>query len=285
MIARIRKFLMEWVLAPGMIRVMCHILSRIVPTRSTLHDFKRTHDRIFIIGNGPSLIKDLVKYREAMMKSDRLAVNFMGVTELFEELKPNVYVLVDPEFLKPMSKVRDILQAKMQTLRSRIKSATWPITVVMPYGAKGGEFVNEVSANSLVKMVYFDDRVPLPPDTKDFAGMDRNRYWPPTMNVLNAAIYAAIVWRYPEIMIVGADNSFIADLRVDQRDNRLYRDDTHYYGTSKVYFANPITLGEEFANLSLAFKFYNKLREFADWAGVRVINATDYSWIDAFERA
>jgi len=33
-----------------------------------------------------------------------------------------------------------------------------------------------------------------------------------------------------------------------------------------------------------AFKWYAKLREFADWAGVKIVNASSFSWIDSFER-
>ena len=32
------------------------------------------------------------------------------------------------------------------------------------------------------------------------------------------------------------------------------------------------------------FRPYGKLCEFADWSGVKIINASSFSWIDAFER-
>ena len=96
--------------------------------------------------------------------------------------------------------------------------------------------------------------------------------------------------RYKEIYLIGADTTWIELLHVDQNTNDVYTIDTHFYGKKKMPLYKdsagkiPVKLHEElYFNLN-ALKLYWELKDYADYAGVRVYNASEYSLIDAFER-
>ena len=61
---------------------------------------EKHEDKCIVIGNGPSLAKTIEKYGDEVKKMEKIAVNFMARSPLFEELKPCHYCLIDPMFLQ-----------------------------------------------------------------------------------------------------------------------------------------------------------------------------------------
>lgn len=286
-----RDFLKNWVLAPRLIRCACRILSRMVASRSTLERFVKRSGSLYVLANGPSLKEDIVRYRQTMSVADRLAVNFAIVNEEIIALQPTVYLLADPAFFVSLDSLAPALREKMANLREVFLSqVTWPITLVVPNDAMSSEFVGALSGKANFSIVAFWRGVPVPENIVDFKGWKANRYAPPTQNVINTALYLGIVWDYEKIVLLGADTSFHTMLRLDQRTNQPYIENEHFYGKEKQYLFKdvahtiPQKLSEQFTCIATAFRWYDKLREFADWAGVKIINASSFSWIDAFER-
>ena len=290
-IENVRKFLMNWVLAPSGIRIACYVLSKCIRRSSTIVQYNRSSSRLYVLGNGPSLKKDLEKYGDEMMAYDRLAVNFMGTTKEYQIIRPTCYVLADPIFFVNPSDLPESSSEKVAALQDVfLNKTTWPMTIVSLGAKHDSPLMKELRSNPNITVLHASNSVPVPPDIKDFGGWSRNRYSPPAQNVINMALYLGIVWRYPEIYLLGADTSFHTMVHVEQETNRLYLEDEHFYGIEKRYMYKdpeqkiPDTMSNFFLNVGRAFAWYEKLREFADWAGVRIINASSFSWIDAFER-
>lgn len=290
-IAKLRKFLMEWVLPPRGIRAVCYVMSRCLRGFSTILSYERKSDRLYVLANGPSLKKDLEKYGEEMMSYDRLVVNFMGTTEVYQKVRPTCYVIVDPLFFVPREGLPEASRKNVEALQDVFMNKTsWPMTIVVPDHGRGSVLLKAVEANANIKVLYVSNLVPVPEDIVDFKGWAQNRYAPPCQNVVNTALYLGIVWRYPQIMLLGADTSFHAMTHVEQETNRLYQLDEHFYGVTKRYMYQdpectiPQTMSGFLPHVLRCFRWYDKLREFADWAGVKIINASSFSWIDAFER-
>ena len=86
----------------------------------------------------------------------------------------------------------------------------------------------------------------------------------------------------------------MADLHVDQETNIVYSIDTHFYSNDQLPVDDydkknhrrtfGTKLHEEYFTAGIALRDYWAMREYADWKGVKVYNASEYSWIDAFER-
>lgn len=290
-IAKIRKFLMDWVLPPRFIGVVCYLMSRFIRGYSTILTYARKSDRLYVLANGPSLNKDMERYGEEMMAYDRLVVNFMGTTEIFQKIKPTCYVIADPIFFVPREGLPETSRKNVDALQEVLsKNVTWPMTLVAPGQFRESVFMKAMKENGNISVLYFSGAVPVPEDIADFKGWGKNRYAPPCQNIINAALYLGIVWRYPKIVLLGADTSFHAMAHVEQETNRMYYEDEHFYGKTKRYIYQdpecriPQTMSGFLPHVLRCFRWYDKLREFADWAGVKIINASSFSWIDAFER-
>ena len=288
---KIRKFLMEWILAPKAIRVACYLLSRIVRPRTSIRLHSRESDTLYLLANGPSLVEDLNRYEQEITSADRLVVNFMALDARFSRLKPNIYLLADPAYFISAEKLSDGLRTRMARLQNIIANeVSWPMTLMVPHSALDSEVVRYVSSHKDIKVLHFWSGVPCPENIHDFRGWFANRYAAPGQTVMNTAVYIGILLKYSHIVLLGADTSFHAMIHVEQDTNRLYINDEHFYGVEKRYmFVDagqkvPDRMSRQLRSVATAFAWYDKLREFADWAGVRIVNASSFSWIDAFER-
>ena len=116
-------------------------------------------------------------------------------------------------------------------------------------------------------------------------------------NVLNVGLYLSLFWGYKETYLIGADSTFLEDLRVDQDTNELYTIDTHFYKNKDVYvdksFYDSQKRGRSRSDWTLhdliyahgrMFEYYYALKQYAEYKGLKIYNASEYSWINCFER-
>lgn len=249
-------------------------------------------DKLIIIGNGPSLNKSLELYGETIQHTDCLMVNHSAGTVVYDYIHPKYYLLVDPAWINPDKSIHR--EAIRKTIEAIINKTTWPMKIIMPKCAKGCYAIERFKENSNIEMLFYEDGWMTPKEMSKYEAWDKNYISPPAQTVLNTAVWLSIYWGYKETYIVGADTSFLADLRVDQETNILYTEDTHFYSNKDVYKDSydsiknrrPIgtKLHEELFSIGTALKDYWDMKEYADWKGVKVYNASEYSWIDAFER-
>ena len=243
------------------------------------------------MANGPSLKKDLENHAVCMMSCDRLAVNFAGMTNEYQVVKPTCYVLADPVFFSDPVDLSSSSREKVAALIDAfVNKTTWSMTLVTLGMRQDSHLIKSVKLNPKITVLGTFNGVPVPPDIRDFSGWIRNKYSPPAENIINMALYLGIVWKYSEIYLIGADTSFHEMVHVEQDTNRLYILDKHFYGEERHYmYIDPgqttsMSMSRFLRNVMWTFTWYDKLREFADWAGVKIVNASSFSWIDAFER-
>lgn len=269
-------------------KLMCPPNKRVV---DPLPKLGHKGDRMIIIGNGPSLHKSIELYGEQIKDSDSIMVNFAASTELFSEIKPFIYLLVDPAWMASQEAMNASVKACLEDIVSK---TSWSMTIVMPKRADGCYATELFAKNDMLHVLFYEDSHIVPKEMTKCEAWDKNVICPPGQTVLNTAVWLAIYWGYRETYLVGADTSWHAELKMDQETNILYTIDTHYYDNKKVYGSfydekqcrRPIgtMLHEELYAEATALEEYWELKGYADWKGVKVYNASEYSWIDAFER-
>lgn len=248
-------------------------------------------DRMVIIGNGPSLNKTIELYESQLHEADCIMVNFSANSDLYEKIKPTFYMLVDPLCYKMPKHLYNTLGTLFNAI---VTKTNWSMKIIMPKCAIGCYAVDRFKENPNIEVLFYEDGWKIPKEISKYEAWDKNLISPPSQTVLNTAVWLSIYWGYKETYLVGADTSFLADLRVDQETNILYTEDTHYYSNKDIYSDNydsvkqrrPIEtkLYEELFSIGTALKYYWDMKAYADWKGVKVYNASEYSWIDAFER-
>ena len=220
--------------------------------------FEKIHagERCFILGTGPSLA-DLTESQLKNLQHEYLfGVNSLYKVNLSKKLVPNYYVLVDNLYWESRdSAFVDVLNAYPDR----------PPTFITDYRAH--DIVSKISGKNpsiyLHAKKYPVSRV----DNK----LHRNSY--AVMNVVTVSILAAMYMGFREIYLLGCDYNAFSNA-----------------GRGHCYDDKEELRGLEY-NLAFYLKFYHLTTEFhyltaayAKNSGVKIINLTEKSLLDAYPR-
>lgn len=242
--------------------------------------------RLIIMGNGPSLREIIANCSDILKESDTLAVNFAANADTYHELKPNIYVLADPHFFRTEEDGRSS-DPNVVRLWRNISSTDWPLTLYVPCGTKLPESI--VNNRNITEKRY---------NLTPGEGLRGPVHWlyrhglamPRPRNVLIASIMVALREGYRDIDIVGADHTWSRDLWVDDK-NRVISVQKHFYKDNEKEFER---VAQEYAgyhlhdilnSLTIAFRSYHQIADYATALGAEITNCTPGSFIDAFPRA
>lgn len=242
-----------------------------------------------ILGNGPSLKESLLKHPAFFKQHTLVCVNHFAMSKEYAELRPSYYVMLDPVLW-----LRNNDPSIKKTFDAIIENTTWELTMLVPQKVKGAAFLKRITeANPNIRICHFNYTV--------FKGFRRfahtffrlNLAMPQSQNVLVASVFLCINMHFKKIILVGADHTWHQNLHVNEF-NQLCVKDVHFYdGESKVdyrLFYKDATLQDTFRmdeilfTLGKAFYGYRVLKHYADEEGVCIYNASEVSFIDAFER-
>lgn len=246
---------------------------------------KVRNERLIIMGNGPSLRDTIKEYGNLLRSSATLAVNFAANAKEYTELRPSVYVLADPHFFK-IAEDGKSSDANVEKLWDNISATSWPMLLYVPCKAKIRASI-EKNSNIIVKRYNLTPgeglRGPVHWLYKRGLAMPRPR------NVLIASIMIALREGYRDIDIVGADHTWSRDLWVDD-SNRVISVQKHFYKDNDKEFervANEYAgyhLHDILNSLTIAFRSYHQIADYAGRIGAKITNCTPGSFIDAFPR-
>ena len=294
----LKNFVRCWLLPPGIVYFLAiWVVGAIRGLHfSTVKKYRRRHDKLFVLATGPSFKEDYPKYKDEMSKSDTMALNFFAHSPLFAEIKPTSYLLVDPAFYADL----DVLEREGKgELRQRIEklieilvcTVDWPMSLIMPDLAKDAVLPRRVAVNKNITVCHYNSRLGMRWTTRcEMWLMKHQLIAPPAYTVANVAVGLGIVFGYLETWLLGADTSMHMTMRVDQQTNEFYLDNTHFYGNDcertkkSPLLNNPTTVASWLRSISCMFEGYERIRSFADYCGVRVVNASAFSWVDSLER-
>lgn len=243
---------------------------------------KAEQPAIVILANGPSLNDTMARHADMLKNAVTMAVNFAANTDMFFELRPRYYVMVDPVFFG------DDSVANIGRLRQNLAHVSWPMTIfvprhfvkAVPASIKANPNISIAGLNTVgiegwrwLENFAYSSRL----------GMPRPR------NVLIPAIMAAIAMGYKEIYLTGADHSWMKTISVDD-DNNVVSVQPHFYKDNAAELKRVDTtyrglrLHDVVESFAIAFRSYHTLARFAAGHGIKIYNSTPGSFIDAFER-
>jgi len=248
---------------------------------------KRPH--AIVLGNGPSLAADvgLIAERNLRDQADVWAVNNFCLSSEFLVLKPDYYVLADPNFW--LSHVSPEVFSMRQAFLTKINSVVdWSMELLLPYDALGSDFVKGIVSDKIA-IKYFN-RTPLSGlDVVVFKCWDLNLGMPPALNVLIAALSLAVNSSYSKLLILGADHSWHEELSTSDDGTTVVKQ-KHFYD-SNVNAApvvrpdtSAFSIGDLFVRWGEVFKTYELIERYAKFKRCKIINVSSKTYIDAFER-
>ena len=251
--------------------------------RATSVEAVRADDAIVVMGNGPSLNDTIAASKETLRHMPAMAVNFAALSPEFFDIKPCYYVLADPHFFSP-----DAAEgSNLALLRDALKHVDWPMELYVPVNqvAKGRRYY----ANPAITLRTFNAV-----GVEGFRALSERVYssglgMPRPRNVLIPALMIAVWKGYGTVYVAGADHSWMKTISVTD-DNEVVSVQPHFYADSGHEEARVrheyrgYRLHQIVESFAVAFRSYHDIAGFASRRGVRIVNVTPGSFIDAFER-
>lgn len=260
------------------------LLSRRVDKRER----RREGSRIIVMGNGPSLKRVIAEDFEVLMSTPRMAVNFAANAPEYNRLRPEYYVMADPHFFFGAESDPNVAR-----LWESLRATDWDMTLWLP--ARYRRRLTRGGAGLLaglpgcVKVKWFNMTPSEGCGMLTVKLIDWGLVMPRPRNVLIPAVMCAIREGYEEIVLVGADHSWLQSLWVDDK-NRVVSVQPHFYADNHKELDR---VAQEYAgyhlhdilqSMTVAFKSYFDIKSYSERRGVKIYNATEGSFIDAFDR-
>ncbi|WP_394995430.1 hypothetical protein [Emticicia sp.] len=268
------------------------ILKVILLSKFSLKLPKATLKKAAILGNGPSLKTTLANDLDFIKTTDIYAVNLFSSSTEFTQIKPQNYVILDPAFFlfSPANDGREDIKKALDCL---IKNTDWDMKLFVPYKAKKSYLVKQITQTKQnIQLCYYNYTI-----VEGFAWFrhrifNLNLGMSQCQNILACALFLAIRRRYEAIYLFGADHSWHEEIRVSET-NEIEVKQVHFYDNAaqikhqKILDVNTnihSNIQTIFLSLYKAFYGYSILRQYGDYQGIKIYNASTKSYIDAFER-
>lgn len=251
---------------------------------------KKKHDRALVIGNGPSLRKDISSILKYKNLSDIYCVNYFAYDDLFFNLKPSFYLLADPIFWR--NDINQLMASDRELLIQKLLLVDWDINIICPkIGAK--VLSNYLSANKNIKIVGIPNNACYFNSEKISIFALKYKITTPVFgNVLIFALWQSIINGHKKIDIYGADFSMFKELYVDQETNELLSSAPHFYKNTQAQADS----GDKYQDkpkkkihtrLLQAYKGFRQMyliSIYANLSGISIINKSSSSYLDCFSR-
>lgn len=278
MLRRILYFINDFIL-------LFYCLGKVLPyLKLRKIDIVKKTKTLYILGNGPSL-SNVETYLKNRSEVNLCTVNFAVISDLFMTLRPEMHVLSDDIFfMRPdLEKVKllyDMLNTKVD----------WDITIYV-YHSFPKEFVDFFKKNKHIKVVRYisiayNNHLSIF-DSIKFRLFNIGLLSAGSQNVVVSCIYLGIRLGYTNINLLGVEHSWLKLTKVGD-DNIVYLQDEHFYGTTERPWVNTDGTFFKLHDLLMcwyyAFSAYHILQKYAEFKGVKIINITKGSFIDAFEK-
>jgi hypothetical protein len=242
----------------------------------------------FVLGNGPSMAQSLEKNLDLFRSGDVMCVNSFALSEVFVTLRPAHYVIIDPGLW-----YADNVLAQ-QTFEAMAEKCTWFMRLYVPREAASAQVLKSLRESNEKIEVYFMNYVV-------FKGWKQVGHWlynrqlamPQSQNVMVAALFWAVNAGYKEIELFGADHNWHTQLEVDANNVVCTRHEHFYSKEGQVKLVpfyklastkETFRMDEIFHAWAKVFAGYMVVNEYAKSKGCRIQNASEVSFVDAFER-
>ena len=268
------------------------VVKVILLSKLGLPKFSNQKTNASILGNGPSLNQALADNLDFLKETDIYCVNLFALSTVYDSLKPENYVLLDPAFFM-FNEQNDSRQDIKKTFDAIIQQTDWSMRLFVPARSRNSYIVKKIKQESPnIQICFFNYTI--------VRGFPAFRNWffehnfgmPQCQNILAASLYVALLQDYKNIYLFGADHSWHEEIRItdqnefEMRQVHFYDNATHVKHEKVIDVRNNSRpkLHAQFLSLHKVFYSYEILGAFAKFRKINVLNASKKTYIDAFER-
>lgn len=243
----------------------------------------KKHDQCIIMGNGPSINDLFNKQKDHLNDKDIFAVNYFGLTEYFDDVKPKFYVMLDPGVFEMRSYQDYGNQAKK--LLVKFNKINWNMIIFVPTQHVNSNLTSLIN-NTNINIIPFNS-TPIKNSLRVIENIlfRLNLGMPLPQTVINAVIFLAINLKYKNINLYGVEQSWLKNLHVNN-SNEVMVGLSHFYdGPSHLLKDQTLkTLSIFLRTQANCFESHMRLEQYSKYNGIEIINHTPNSYIDAYKR-
>ena len=234
--------------------------------------------KAIVLMNGPSLLGDI---EEDNLSGDIYVSNNFASSKEFFILKPNNYVIVDPFFFQE--------NERSVNIKKILSDAKWEINLYIPVKFQDSFFIN--IENKLVTIHFFNHY-----EISGYSSLVRKIFdhqygMPKCQNVLIAILMICIWKDHKSINLFGTDHNWLHYLSLNS-ENVLCLSNHRFYDSEEKTIIKPwldqngdsYRMDEILIKLSIMFKGYWQVLEYSKIKNIKIINNTQNSLIDAFQK-
>lgn len=246
-----------------------------------------------VVGNGPSLSEDLQQIRPSDYLT-RVAVNYLGATPLFEEIRPTHYFMQDDYWFNDIGFNSIKASRTIQGFRS---SLDWNMKVIVPQsqvlGAKkllgdcGERLTVEGMASKHFKFSGERELFQIRDKTKKilFSLLAKKSLSLPAFNIVSTVVFELLQQGYKEIHLIGVDMSMGREISVSETGNMRFNP-RHFYDSlgENEKLASAKTVAEAYFEIANKFLLFQLLNEYAATLEASLWNLSSFSFLDSIPR-
>ena len=247
--------------------------------RSAKYSKLKSNQVCCILANGPSLKKALDAGEVAVDGCDVFCVNMFCQSDYFYTLRPKFYFLIDEEYFNPSN---DFTKGQVKFLTEALNKVDWTMYLMASsFSTKGGLMVGLNNPN--IKLIRWNTT------TVEGGRSFRNLCYslrlgmPKCQTVTNFALMAAVNMEYKNVYLYGADHSWTKDLIVNDKNQTCYGD-RHVYDTNVSYRTMNCSIASLLRDFANMFETHWHIEEYSKHKGVKILNCTKGSFVDAYDR-
>jgi hypothetical protein len=244
-------------------------------------------ETLIVLGNGPSLRAPIALKSSYFKGKTLLCVNSFSISTEYTVLKPLYYVMLDPGLWRAdNAHVAD-------TIDAIASKTTWPLHILVPHEAKKSPRILSLLQNKNVHVHFFNYIVYKGFERIGFRLYKKNIAMPQSQNVLVASLYFAINLGYKNIELFGADHNWHHDLIVNDK-NVVCLKHIHFYDSETTVTYKPFykmmhvqetfRMDEAFFAFAKVFAGYHQIKKYSLYRNAHIVNMTQGSFVDAFDR-
>lgn len=243
---------------------------------------------VSLLANGPSVGEVLDKKRELLEGSDLLVLNYFANSDLFFELKPKYYIILDPVyFIKGygVASEKNVKSDNVQNLKMKANfdKVDWNMLFFVPNTKAAIKAANVFAENPNIKVIPYNATRVLGYKWFQNYMYSHLQGLPSSRNVLISALEILISLGYKKIYLYGAELSWTRTMDVDIDNGMMFFNDGHFYDKSSLRYFGKGGYKWWLKAIVEMLEGVEQMAAFAESVGCTVINRTPKSFIDAFE--
>ena len=262
------------------------LLKVLVKSRAVRNMPTASQSRLLVLGTGPSFKTSLEKNLHYFQSHPVLVVNSFSITETYKQIKPAYYTMLDPGIWFGEIEVMN------NTLKAIQEDTTWPMVLFLPREAGHSPKIKKLT-NPNLTICYINYVV-----FKGFPSVAhyffrKHLAMPQSQNVLVASLFLGVSVGFQKIELFGADHNWHEQLHVDD-SNKVNIKHIHFYEQEErikyvpfwkmAHSKETFRMDEIFHAWAKVFHGYVTVQNYAQERGVEVVNRSELSLIDAFNR-